>query len=87
MGNVRFGNINKIPEATGEGVWGWYNESEQEREEKRRARGMVEGLAAAHEHIALLGGMASSGPADRACTDCMHYMQKSHCAGCIRKYR
>lgn len=56
MSNERFGNINRIPEATGKSVWGWYTEPEQETEEKRWARAMTESLAAAHEHIALIGG-------------------------------
>ena len=29
MSNERFGNINRIPEATGKSVWGWYTEPEQ----------------------------------------------------------
>lgn len=87
MANARFGNINRTPEATGKGVWGWYTEPEQVTEEKRWAMAMTESLAAAHEHIALRGGMASREPANIACTGCMYYMQKSHCTGCIRKYR
>lgn len=54
MSNERFGNINRIPEATGKSVWGWYTEPEQVTEEKRWARAMTESLAAAHEHIALI---------------------------------
>lgn len=67
MANVRFGNINRTPEATGKGVWGWYTEPEQMAEEKRRARTMAESLAAAHEVIPLRGGMASTEPAYRKC--------------------
>lgn len=87
MSNERFGNINRIPEATGKSVWGWYTEPEQVTEEKRWARAMTESLAATHEHIASIGGLASSGPAYTVCAGCMYYMQTSHCAGCIRKYR
>lgn len=67
MANVRFGNINRTPEATGKGVWGWYTEPEQMAEEKRRARTMAESLAAAHEVIPLRGGMASTEPVYRKC--------------------
>ena len=81
------GNINKAPEATEEGVWGWYNEPELERGQKGVAREMTESLAAAHELIALFGGIAISELANTACAYCMHHMQKSYCAGCLRKYR
>ena len=75
MANVRFGNINRTPEATGKGVWGWYTEPEQMAEEKRRARTMTGSLDAAHEVIPLRGGMASTEPAYRKC------------AGCMKKYK
>ena len=66
MANVRFGNIDRVPETTGKSVWGWYTEPERVTEEKRRARAMAESLAAAHEVIPLRGGMASTEPAHRA---------------------
>jgi hypothetical protein len=31
--------------------WGWYNETEQEKEEKRYAKSMSESLKAAHEIV------------------------------------
>lgn len=57
MANVRFGNIDRTPKATGKSVWGWYTEPERVTEEKRRARTMAESLAAAHEVIQLRGGI------------------------------
>ncbi len=38
MSNERFGNINRIPEATGKSVWGWYTEPEQVTEEKKTGK-------------------------------------------------
>lgn len=84
MANVRFGNIDRTPEATGKSVWGWYTEPEQVTEEKRRARTMAESLAAAHEVIPLRGGMASTEPAHRECKGCT---QQPYCAGCMKKYK
>lgn len=84
MANVRFGNINRTPEATGKGVWGWYTEPEQMAEEKRRARTMTESLAAAHEVIPLRGGMASTEPAYRKCAGCT---RQPYCTGCMKKYK
>lgn len=84
MANVRFGNINRTPEATGESGWGWYTEPKQVTEEKRRARTMTESLAAAHEVIPLRGGMASTEPAHRECAGCT---QQPYCTGCMKKYK
>lgn len=84
MANVRFGNIDRTPETTGKSVWGWYTEPERVTEEKRRARAMVESLAAAHEVIPLRGGMASTEPAHRECKGCI---QQPYCAGCMKKYK
>lgn len=84
MANVRFGNIDRTQEATGKSVWGWYTEPERVTEEKRRARAMAESLAAAHEVIPLLGGMASTEPEHRECKGCI---QQPYCAGCMKKYK
>lgn len=84
MANVRFGNINGTPEATGKSGWGWHAEPEQTKEEKRRARAMTESPAAAHEVIPLRGGMASTEPAYRECAGCT---RQPYCMGCMKKYK
>lgn len=84
MANVRFGNINRTPEATGKGVWGWYTEPERVTEEKRRARAMAESIAAAHEVISLRGGVASAEPARRERAGCT---QQPYCTGCTKNIK
>lgn len=76
-------NVNKTPEATGKGDWDWNTAPVQLMEARQTAENLDYALK-----LLLRGGMAGSESADRACASCVHYYKpKSHCIGCIRKYR